>query len=41
MVNSDFKRIAYGYDQCGNICGQINEKHSNITCSGQDMKNEP
>ncbi|KAF7286040.1 hypothetical protein GWI33_008343 [Rhynchophorus ferrugineus] len=41
LVNSDIKRILYGFDECGNICGQTNKEYDDITCSGQDMTAKP
>lgn len=32
----NIQRILNGYDDCGNICGEMNEKDSTVLCKGSD-----
>ncbi|CAO1437826.1 unnamed protein product [Diamesa serratosioi] len=32
-------RILNGYDDCGNVCGRLNEKDRNLGCKGSDKRN--
>lgn len=32
----NISRILNGYDDCGNICGELNEKDSSMPCKGSD-----
>jgi solute carrier family 44 (choline transporter-like protein), member 1 len=36
----DIRRILNGYDDCGNICGIVNEKDTNLGCKGSDKRKE-
>jgi solute carrier family 44 (choline transporter-like protein), member 1 len=36
----DIQRILNGYDDCGNICGVMNEKDNKLGCKGSDKRKE-
>lgn len=36
----NIQRIVNGYDDCGNICGVVNEKDAKIGCKGSDKRKE-
>jgi solute carrier family 44 (choline transporter-like protein), member 1 len=36
----DIRRILNGFDDCGNICGIINEKDTKLGCKGSDQRKE-
>lgn len=36
----DIQRILNGYDDCGNICGVVNEKDTKLGCKGSDKRKE-
>ena len=36
----DIQRILNGYDDCGNICGVMNEKDTKLGCKGSDKRKE-
>lgn len=37
---ADIRRILNGYDDCGNICGVMNEKDMKLGCKGSDKQKE-
>ncbi|KAK5638786.1 hypothetical protein RI129_013081 [Pyrocoelia pectoralis] len=42
VVNGDIKRITVGYDNCGNVCGKLNDftiEHGR-SCEAEDMSNK-
>lgn len=36
----NIQRIVNGYDDCGNICGVVNEKDNKLGCKGSDKRKE-
>lgn len=36
----NIQRILNGYDDCGNICGVVNEKDTKLGCKGSDKRKE-
>lgn len=36
----NIQRIINGYDDCGNICGVVNEKDTKLGCKGSDKRKE-
>lgn len=41
LYYSDFVRLFFGYDKCGNVCGRTNYHWDGIACSGKDMTDYP